>query len=114
MISIVVPFYNEKESVRELHSRVLNVLRKMGESFEIILVDDGSKDGTFDEMKNCTPVKAIRLARNFGQTAGFAAGIAAAKGDVIVTMDGDLENHPEDIPLLVSKLNEGYDVVAGW
>lgn len=114
MISVVVPFYNERGNVRELHERILRVLRATGEKFEIIFVDDGSRDGTFEEMAKLKPLHAIRLSRNFGQTHAFGCGIQHAKGDIIVTSDGDLENHPEDIPRLLEKLKEGYDIVGGW
>ncbi|MBI3631043.1 MAG: glycosyltransferase family 2 protein [Candidatus Sungbacteria bacterium] len=114
MISVVVPFFNERESVGELHRRLLAVLKKIGEPFEIIFVDDGSSDRTFEEIKKLSPVRGFRLRRNAGQTAAFGCGIAEAKGDVVVTSDGDLENQPEDIPLLLAKLDEGYDVVSGW
>jgi len=114
MISIIVPLYNERESVGELHRRLMAVFQHLKEPFEIIFVDDGSSDATFAEIKKLSPVRGIRLRRNSGQTAAFGAGIAAAKGDIIVTLDGDLENQPEDIPVLLKKLNEGYDVVSGW
>jgi dolichol-phosphate mannosyltransferase len=114
MISVIVPFYNERESVLELHSRLVDVFKKFGKPFEIIFVDDGSIEGTFEEIKKCKPVRAFRLARNFGQTTAFGVGIFEAKGDIIVTLDGDLENKPEEIPILLKKLDEGYDVVSGW
>lgn len=114
MISVVAPFYNEKESIGELHRRLLAVLQKIGKPFEIIFVDDGSRDATFAEIRKCFPVAGLRLRRNSGQTAAFGAGIREAKGDIIVTLDGDLENQPEDIPMLLEKLDEGYDVVSGW
>lgn len=114
MISVIAPFFNEKESIRELHARLFLILRKIGKPFEIIFVDDGSRDGTFEEIKKLVPVRGLRLRRNLGQTAAFGYGIANAKGEIVVTMDGDLENQPEDIPRLLEKLGEGYDVVAGW
>lgn len=114
MISVVVPFLNEKESVRELYERVAKVMQGLGKPFEVILVDDGSNDGTFEEIKSLAGARGFRLQRNFGQTAAFGCGIENAHGDIIVTMDGDLENLPEDIPMLLGKLEEGYDVVAGW
>jgi glycosyltransferase involved in cell wall biosynthesis len=114
MISVVVPFCNERESIHELHERILRVLRAREERFEIIFVDDGSRDGTFEEMRKLSPIRAFRLPRNLGQTAAFGYGIAHAKGDVVVTMDGDLENFPEDVPKLLDTLIKGYDVVAGW
>ncbi len=114
MISVVVPFFNEKEVIRELHSRLFSVLTKIGEPFEIIFVDDGSKDDTFGEIKELSHVKGLQLKKNMGQTAAFGCGIMQSKGEIIVTLDGDLENFPEDIPELLKKLQQGYDVVAGW
>lgn len=114
MISVVVPFHNERESIRELHARLLLVMKKIGNPFEIIFVDDGSRDGTFSEIQSLTPIVGISFRRNLGQTAAFGCGIKISRGDVIVTMDGDLENQPEDIPRLLEKIGEGYDVVAGW
>ncbi len=114
MISVIVPFYNEKEVIAELHRRLLDVFKKTGDKLEVIFVDDGSIDGTFTEIKKLPSVKGIRLRENSGQTMAFGCGIKEAEGDVIVTMDGDLENRPEDIPYLLEKLREGYDVVAGW
>jgi len=114
MISVVVPLYNERGSVRELHERLVTVLTSLGKPFEIIFVDDGSTDGTFEVVKELSPVCGLRLARNEGQTAAFGSGIERAKGDVVVTMDGDLENRPEDIPKLLKKLEEECDVAAGW
>ena len=112
ILSIVVPFFNEARSVAPLHARICEALRPLG-SFELIFVDDGSVDTTFQEIQKQRPVTALRLARNFGQTAALAAGIARATGDTIVTLDGDLENNPLDIPKLVSKLEEGFDLVIG-
>lgn len=113
-LSIVVPLYNEERSVAPLHARIMEALRGVGVPFEIILVDDGSIDETFKEMKKLSPVFAYRLTRNFGQTAALAAGISKATGEIIVTLDGDLENDPCDIPALIAKLDEGFDVVSGW
>src|SRR3989344_49339 len=109
MISVVIPLYNEKGSIGELHQRLFDVFKKIKKPFEIIFVDDGSNDGTFEAIKNLSPVRAYKFSRNFGQTSAFACGIQNAKGEIIVTMDGDLENQPEDIPLLLQKLEEGYD-----
>ena len=114
MISVVIPFYNEKESVGELHERLLCVLQGLGKPFEIIFVDDGSTDGTFAEIQKLKPVRGFRFKKNRGQTAAFGQGIRAANGDIVVTSDGDLENQPEDIPRLIAKLDEGYDIAAGW
>lgn len=113
-LSVVVPLYNEEGNVLELHRRIKEALEKTGRHYEIIFVDDGSRDGTLAEAKSCTPLKLIVFRRNFGQTAAFDAGIKAATGDIIVTLDGDLQNDPADIPLLLEKIDEGYDVVSGW
>src|SRR3989344_7920996 len=114
MISVVVPFLNEEESIPELHRRIVGALRPLKEEFEIIFVDDGSTDKTFEVISRLSPIRGFRFRRNAGQTAAFGCGITHAKGDIIVTMDGDLENAPEDIPALIAKLREGHDVVAGW
>lgn len=114
-LSVVVPLYNEAESVPHLHAAILAALSAFPQgSFELIFVDDGSTDGTFQAARALSPLKLIRFAANYGQTAAIAAGIAQAKGEIIVTLDGDLENDPADIPRLLSKLDEGYDVVSGW
>lgn len=112
--SIVVPLYNESQSVKVLHQRLMEVLESMGDKFELIFVDDGSKDDTFKVIKILPRVRAIRLRRNFGQTAALATGIEIARGDIVITIDGDLENDPSDIPKLLDKISEGYDVVSGW
>ncbi|WP_035586861.1 glycosyltransferase family 2 protein [Hippea jasoniae] len=118
MISVVVPVYNEKDNVKLLYEKIKDVMVKNGYEHEIIFVDDGSNDGTFDVLKEIAKkdkdFKVISFRRNFGQTAAMAAGFDFAKGDIIVSMDGDLQNDPEDIPKLIAKLNEGYDVVSGW
>jgi glycosyltransferase involved in cell wall biosynthesis len=117
-ISIVVPLYNEEDVVAELHKRLTDVLVGIGRSYEIVFVDDGSRDKTFSIAKGIfdsdPKVKLIRLRRNFGQTPGLAAGFDNAIGDVIIAMDGDLQHFPEDIPLLLAKIDEGYDVASGW
>lgn len=115
LISVVVPLKDEKENVRPLFERVRAALS--ADSWELVLVDDGSTDGTFAELEavaaSDSRVKVVRLRRNFGQSAATQAGLDAATGDVIVTMDGDLQNDPADIPRLVEKLDEGYDAVLG-
>jgi len=117
-ISVIVPIYNEVENIEVLSSSLLNVLNGMGKSFEIILIDDGSLDGTCELLKsiseNNPAVKGIRFRRNFGQTAAMAAGFDYASGDIIISLDGDMQNDPADIPRLIAKLEEGYDVVSGW
>jgi glycosyltransferase involved in cell wall biosynthesis len=117
-ISIVVPVFNEVENVHHLCDKLDDVLSHMGRSYEIILVDDGSEDGTWNEMlatvRGKPGFRLIRLRRNFGQTAAMSAGMHEARGDVIITLDADLQNDPEDIPLLLSKIASGNDVVSGW
>lgn len=114
LISVVVPLFNEQDTVNELHDRLVMVLKNIGSEYEIIFVDDDSTDGTFEKMKHLQPVTVLRLRKNSGQSAALAAGIKSAKGDVIVTIDADLENYPEDIPDMISKLMDGHDVVSGW
>jgi glycosyltransferase involved in cell wall biosynthesis len=113
-ISVVIPVYNEEHTIGALHERLLSVLQKRRDPFEIIFVDDKSTDGTWRELQKLSPVKALRLFRNSGQTLACAAGIQEAIGEIIITMDGDLENDPADIPSLLQRLQEGFDVVSGW
>lgn len=113
-LSIIVPVFNESESLPELHSKILDVLSNVPYKYEIIYIDDGSIDDTFKTLKSLKLAKIIRHSRNFGQTAALSTGIQKAKGDIIITIDADLENDPEEIPKLLTKLNEGYDVVSGW
>jgi glycosyltransferase involved in cell wall biosynthesis len=117
-ISIVIPVFNEVDNVRDLHGELTAALDPLGRPYEILLVDDGSTDGTLPALlaiESGDPrVRVVRLRRNFGQTAAFSAGFDHARGDVIVTSDGDLQNDPRDIPGLVGKLDEGYDLVCGW
>lgn len=113
-LSVVVPLYNEEGNVKELHRRIFEALRAYGKPFEIIFVDDGSRDRTVALCAGLSPLTLIRLRKNFGQTAAFDAGIKHSKGEVVITMDGDLQNDPADIPLLLEKMGEGFDVVSGW
>ncbi|RGF38234.1 glycosyltransferase family 2 protein [Roseburia sp. AF42-8] len=114
-ISVVVPVFNEEGNVRELHKEILEVCKKENYNFEIIFVDDGSKDKTPEICKDLKPLKYIRMRKNFGQTAAMDAGIKAAQYDYIVTMDGDRQNDPADIPKLVNYLEENdLDIVSGW
>ncbi len=117
-ISVVVPIYNEKDNVEILYKKIKDVMDKNGYDYEIIFIDDGSSDGTFEIMKKLADsdkrFKLIKFRRNFGQTPAMAAGFDYADGDIIVSMDGDLQNDPEDIPKLLEKIDEGYDVVSGW
>ena len=114
-ISVVVPVLNEQDNVAELYKRLTNVLHS---DVEFIFVDDGSTDETFHHLRaiarNDKRVRVIRFRRNFGQTAALSAGLDHARGDIIIPMDGDLQNDPADIPRLLAKLDEGYDVVSGW
>ncbi|MDX9913286.1 MAG: glycosyltransferase, partial [Candidatus Moranbacteria bacterium] len=93
-ISVVVPVYNEEGNVKELHSKILEECQKLGKAFEIIFVDDGSRDKTVEICQNLSPLKLIKFRKNYGQTAAFDAGFQAALGEVIITMDGDLQNDP--------------------
>ena len=114
-ISVVVPVFNEEGNVRELHLEILEVCKKENYKFEIIFVDDGSKDKTPEICKELKPLKYIRMRKNFGQTAAMDAGIKAAQYDYIVTMDGDRQNDPADIPKLVKYLEDNnLDIVSGW
>ncbi|MFB0535133.1 MAG: glycosyltransferase family 2 protein [Anaerolineae bacterium] len=117
-LSIVIPLFNEEENVKPLYAQLKEALEPMERSYEIIIVDDGSTDRSFELLKGLQAhdkrLKVIRFRRNFGQTAAFAAGFEHARGRVVVTMDADLQNDPADIPQLLEKLEEGYDVVSGW
>jgi len=117
-LSIVVPAYNEKENISILVQEIREGASVTGLPFEIIIVDDGSTDGTTDELcrlaREIPELKAVILRRNFGQTAAMKAGFDKAKGTSIRSMDGDLQNDPKDIPLMVKKIQEGYDLVSGW
>ena len=117
-ISVVVPLYNEEDNVQLLYEEIKGVLDTMAEQAEIVFVDDGSRDRTLAKLEAIQAgddhVRVVSLRRNFGQTAAMTAGFDHARGGVIITMDGDLQNDPHDIPQLVGKLNEGYDVVTGW
>lgn len=117
-LSIVIPIYNEEENIPLLYNAVTAALDPTGLEYEIIAVDDGSMDGSFTTLKELAAkdprLRVIRLRRNFGQSAAMAAGFEAARGAVIVPMDGDLQNDPADIPLLLQKMAEGFDVVSGW
>ncbi len=117
-ISIVLPILNEEENLEELYSKLTDTLSRLDLEYEIIAVDDGSTDRSFEVLRQINErdprLKAIKFRRNFGQTAAMSAGFDHAQGDVIITMDSDLQNDPADIPRLLDKLNEGYDVVSGW
>lgn len=118
-LSIIVPVYNEEESLEILYREINKALEPLNLSWELILVDDGSSDGSLNKIKQIVQADPDRtigviLRRNFGQTAAIAAGIDQTNGDVIVLLDADLQNDPADIPLMIDKINEGYDVVSGW
>ncbi len=117
-LSVVIPVYNEEESLPQLVEQLLMALRPTGESFELVLVNDGSTDNTTNVMTSlCNEVPEIvcvLLRKNYGQTAAMAAGFDISSGEIIVSLDGDLQNDPADIPLLVDKIREGYDLVSGW
>jgi len=117
-ISVVIPVHDEEDNVEPLHDALTRSLEKLGRRYEIIFVDDGSRDETYARLAEAAfrdaHVKLVRLRRNYGQTAAMAAGFDHATGGVIVPMDGDLQNDPEDISRLLDKFDEGYDVVSGW
>jgi glycosyltransferase involved in cell wall biosynthesis len=117
-ISIVIPVYNEGENIALLHEKLASVLGSLKQDHEILFVDDGSVDDTLSQLKRIaqkdSKIKVLALSRNFGQTASLSAGIDYCKGKIIIPMDGDLQNDPEDIVPLLAKLQEGYDVVSGW
>jgi glycosyltransferase involved in cell wall biosynthesis len=118
MLSIVVPVYNEQDNVLLLYERVVAAMRNVEHDYEVIFVDDGSTDSTEGNLRTIAAgdarVKVVQFRRNFGQTAAMMAGIDFASGDIIIPLDGDLQNDPADIPRLLDKLAEGYDVVSGW
>jgi glycosyltransferase involved in cell wall biosynthesis len=117
-ISIVVPLYNEEESVGPLYHAIADATANIGKTVEFLFVDDGSRDSTFCTARKIAAsdsrLRVVKFRRNYGQTPAMAAGIDLARGDIIVTMDGDLQNDPADIPGLISKIAEGYDIVVGW
>lgn len=116
-VSIVIPLYNEEENIEPLYNALKSVMDREGKDYELLFIDDGSTDSTLMVLKQLlktdSKVRLLSFRRNFGQTAAFAAGFDHAKGDVIVTIDGDLQNDPEDIPKLLSSIGE-YDIVSGW
>jgi Glycosyl transferase family 2 len=117
-LSVIVPIKNEEENIPPLHASLSLVLREQGYSYEILYVDDGSTDKSFEQLQRLAAfdphTRIIRLSRNFGQTAAISAGVQHSRGEILVFMDGDLQNDPLDIPRLLAKLDEGYDVVSGW
>lgn len=117
-MSIVIPVFNESENIKPLMIKLDEVLNKIGGNYEIIMVDDGSTDDSFEVMRELSErynnLRIIRFRRNFGQTSAFSAGFDLAKSDIIVTLDADLQNDPADIPKLLEELDNGYDIVSGW
>jgi len=117
-LSVVVPIYNERDNVGPLHDALTYALRAFGRSYEIVFVDDGSRDGTRDVLRSIAAqdphLRVVLFRRNHGQTAAMAAGFQACRGGIIVSMDGDLQNDPADVGRLVERLEQGYDVVCGW
>ncbi len=117
-LSIVIPIYNERESIEKLYKKLDETLSKINLKYEVLLIDDGSVDGTFGQLlkihRKNKLFKIIRFRKNFGQTSAISAGFDYAEGEVVITLDADLQNDPADIPVLLSKMNEGYDIVSGW
>jgi glycosyltransferase involved in cell wall biosynthesis len=117
-LSVVIPLYNEAENVEPLYAELSAALAETGRSYEVLIVDDGSRDDSFARLKAVHERdprwRIVRFRRNFGQTAGFSAGFDAARGAIIVTSDADLQNDPRDIPKLLEKMDEGFDIVSGW
>ncbi|QQS46715.1 MAG: glycosyltransferase family 2 protein [Acidobacteriota bacterium] len=117
-LSLFLPVYNEEENLPNLQRKITEAMRRLGLSYEVIYVDDGSSDGSLDLLRGFAEadprVRVIAFRRNYGQTAAMAAGIDAARGEVLIPMDADLQNDPDDIGRLLEKLDEGYDVVSGW
>lgn len=117
-LSIIVPFYNEEENIERMHAAIVSAIEPLGVSFEMMLVNDGSKDGTLrlaTEIARRDPrVRVVNFRRNYGQTPAMAAGIEHARGEILITMDGDLQNDPRDIAQFLAKIDEGHDIVVGW
>src|SRR5471030_2698033 len=118
MLSIVIPIHNEEPSILRLYDRLTAVLEPLRQAYEILFVDDASTDRSFELLSNLVEtdghLKVIRLRRNFGQSAALSAGFHESKGDVIIAMDGDQHHAPEDIPALLEKIDQGYDIASGW
>ncbi|MDD5200031.1 MAG: glycosyltransferase family 2 protein [Terrimicrobiaceae bacterium] len=118
MLSVIIPVYNERETIRPLFEKTAEVLGKIGHPWEVLFINDGSVDGSEEELNAVASenetVKVLHFRRNYGQTAAMMAGFDHARGEVIIPMDGDYQNDPEDIPRMLAKLDEGYDVVSGW
>ena len=117
-VSVVIPLYNEEESIDFLYSELSPVMESLERPYEVIVIDDGSQDNSFEQLKAVHERdprwKIIRFRRNYGQTAGLSAGFEESLGEVVITIDADLQNDPRDIPMLLAKMDEGYDIVSGW
>jgi glycosyltransferase involved in cell wall biosynthesis len=117
-ISVVVPLYNEEESLRELFDQIKSVTKQMGKAYEVIFVDDGSSDGSFEVLRQLHSrnkgIKVIRFRRNFGKSAALSVGFKEAAGEIVITMDADLQDDPKEIPGLVDAMGDSYDLVSGW
>ena len=117
-LSVIVPFYNEEESIAAMHAAIVKAIEPLAIPFEMVFVDDGSKDRTLEVATSIARgderVRVVKFRRNYGQTPAMAAGIEQARGRVLVTMDGDLQNDPQDIEHFLTKINEGHDIVVGW
>src|SRR5271165_1121833 len=117
-LSVIVPFYNEEESIQRLYAAIVDAVTPLGIPFEMVFVDDGSKDRTLAIAtaiaRRDFRVRVVKFRRNYGQTPAMAAGIEHAHGEILVTMDGDLQNDPADIGMFLEKMDEGYDIVVGW
>jgi glycosyltransferase involved in cell wall biosynthesis len=117
-LSLIVPFYNEEDSIGPMHAAIVKAVEPLAVTFEMVFVDDGSRDSTAlrgEEIAQRDPrVRVVKFRRNYGQTAAMAAGIEHARGDILITMDGDLQNDPADVELFLAKIAEGYDIVVGW
>ncbi len=118
LISIIIPVFNESESIGFLLDEVINLMSLHKLNFELIVVNDGSKDNTQQVLEQLTlkikELSVISLRKNYGQTAAMSAGFDNSKGDIVITLDGDLQNDPNDIPILISEINNGYDLICGW
>src|SRR6202140_3832327 len=118
MLSVVIPIHNEEPSILPLYDRLTLVMERLRKPYEILFVDDASPDRSFDLLANLVEtdarLKVIRLRRNFGQTAALAAGFDESQGNIIISLDGDLQHAPEDIPALLEKIDQGYDIASGW
>jgi glycosyltransferase involved in cell wall biosynthesis len=117
-LSIIVPFYNEEDNIQRMHAAIASAVEPLGVPFEMVMVDDGSRDATLalatEIARRDSRVRVVKFRRNYGQTPAMAAGIEHAAGEILVTMDGDLQNDPEDIRRFLQKIDEGYDIVVGW